>query len=205
MGTTPPQGSQPDSEKVSDQIQRWLGESSDHTVGALLDLFQKKSFAILFIMLLGVSALPLPTGGATHVFDIIAVLVAAQLVAGREKISMPKRWCKVPLAGSKQQRFLNGLLKLLRLLERSSRPRLRVLFDHRASNIVFGLTVIAFTAGAFFAVPFSGLDTLPALGVVAVSVGVLLEDFAIVSLGWFVGVVGIALEIALGRAVLGLF
>ena len=53
--------------------------------------------------------------------------------------------------------------------------------------------------------PFSGLDTLPALGVVVVSVGVLLEDFAIVSLGLFVGVAGIALEIALGRAVLALF
>jgi hypothetical protein len=205
MGTTPPQGSQPSSEKVSDQIERWLDESGDHTVGALLDLFEEKSFALLFIILLGVSALPLPTGGATHVFDVIAVLVAAQLVVGRDKISMPERWRKVPLAGPKQKRFLNGLLKLLRFLERFSRPRLRVLFDHRASNIVFGLTVIAFTAGAFFAVPFSGLDTLPALGVVVVSVGVLLEDFAIVSLGWFVGVAGIALEIALGRAVLALF
>jgi hypothetical protein len=205
MGTTRPQGPQPSSEKVSDQIERWRDASSDHTVGALLDRFEKKSFAILFIILLGVSALPLPTGGATHVFDVIAVLVAAQLVVGKDKISMPERWLKVPLAGSKQQRLLNGLLKLLRFLERSSRPRLRVLFDHRASNIVFGLTVITFTAGAFLAVPFSGLDTLPALGVVVVSVGVLLEDFAIVSLGLFVGVAGIVLEIALGRAVLSLF
>jgi hypothetical protein len=205
MGATPPQEPQPSTEKVSDQIDRWLDESGDHTVGALVDLFEEKSFALLFIILLGVSALPLPTGGATHVFDVIAVLAAAQLVVGRDKIWMPERWRKVPLAGSKQKRFLNGLLKLLRFLERSSRPRLRVLFDHRVSNIVFGLTVIGFTTGAFLAVPFSGLDTLPALGVVLVSVGVLLEDFAIVSLGLFVGVAGIALEIALGRAVLALF
>jgi hypothetical protein len=65
--------------------------------------------------------------------------------------------------------------------------------------------VILFTTGAFFAVPFSGLDTLPALGVVLISVGVLLEDFVIVALGWLVGLAGIALEIALGRAVLSLF
>ena len=192
------------SEKVSDQIEQWIGECSDHTVGTLLDLFEEKSFAILFIMLLAVSALPLPTGGATHVFDVIAVLVAAQLVAGRDTISLPERWRKVPLAGSKQQRFLNGLLRVLRFIERSSRPRLRFLFDHRASNIVFGLTVIAFTTGAFLAVPFSGLDTLPALGVVVVSSGVLLEDFAIVALGLFVGIAGIALEVALGRAVMAL-
>jgi hypothetical protein len=205
MGTTPQQGAQPSSEKVSDQIERWLDESNDHTVGALVDLFEEKSFALLFIILLGVSALPLPTGGATHVFDVIAVVVAAQLVVGRDKVWIPARWRKLQLAGSKQKRFLNGLLKFLRFLERFSRPRLRILFDHRASDVVFGLTVIALTTGAFFAVPFSGLDTLPALGVVLVSVGVLLGDFAIVALGWFVGLAGIALEIALGRAVLSLF
>ncbi len=193
------------SDKVSDQIERWLETGDDHTVGALRDVFEEKSFALLFIILLGVSALPLPTGGATHVFDVIAVVIAAQLVAGRDKIWLPERWRKAQLTGSKQQRFLTGLLKFIRILERFSRPRLRVLFDHRASNIVFGLTVIAFTTGAFFAVPFSGLDTLPALGVVVVSVGVLLEDFAIVALGFFVGVAGITLEILLGRAVLGLF
>ena len=205
MGTTPPQGAQPSSEKVSDQIDRWLDESDDHTVGALLDLFEEKSFALLFIILLGVSALPLPTGGATHVFDVVAVIVAAQLVLGRDTVWIPERWRKLQLAGSKQRRFLNGLLKFVRFLERFSRPRLRILFDHRASDIVFGLTVVAFTTGAFFAVPFSGLDTLPALGVVLVSVGVLLADFAIVAVGWFVGLAGIALEIALGRAVLSLF
>src|SRR3954451_22443797 len=108
MGTTPPQGPQPSSEKVSDQIERWLDASDDHTVGALLDLFEEKGFALLFIVLLGVSALPLPTGGATHVFDVIAVLVAAQLVAGRDHIWIPQRWRGLPLAGGKKQRFIDG-------------------------------------------------------------------------------------------------
>ena len=191
--------------RVSDQIEDWLDGDGDHTVGGLLDLFEEKSFALLFIILLGVSALPLPTGGATHVFDIIALLAAGQLVAGRDEIWMPARWRKLHLAGSKQQRFLQGLLRFIRFLERFSRPRVRVMFDHRASNIVFGLIVITFTVGAFLAPPFSGLDTLPALGVVLVSVGVLLEDLVIVAVALVVGVLGIALEIALGKAALALF
>src|SRR6478736_3225059 len=113
---------------VSDQLERWLAGDGEHTLGALVDLFEQKSFALLFIILLGVSALPLPTGGATHVFDVIAVLAAAQLVVGRDEIWIPARWRKLQLAGSKQQRFLSGLLKVLRFLERFSRPRLRVLF-----------------------------------------------------------------------------
>jgi hypothetical protein len=129
--------------------------------------------------------------------------VAGQLVIGRDAIWVPQRWRGLPLAGGKQQRLIAGLLKFIRFLERFSRPRLRFLFDHRVSNSVFGVVVIAFTAGAFFAPPFSGLDTLPALGVVVVSLGVLLEDFLIVVFGLLVGVAGIALEITLGKAAAG--
>src|SRR6478735_10143663 len=91
---------------VSDQLERWLAGDGEHTLGALVDVFEEKSFALLFILLLGVSALPLPTGGATHVFEIIAVLVAAQLVAGREQIWLPQRWCGLELAGPRRERFL---------------------------------------------------------------------------------------------------
>ena len=45
---------------------------------------------------------------------------------------------------------------------------------------MFGLLVIGGSAGAFFAPPFTGLDTLPALGGVLRSLGVLLKDFVIV-------------------------
>lgn len=205
MATTPADGGPASSDRVSDQIEAWLDGAGDHTVRGLLDLFEEKSFALLFILLLGVSALPLPTGGATHVFQIIALLVAGQLVAGRDEIWMPERWRQLKLAGSKQQRFLNGLLRFIRFLERFSKPRLRVMFNHRASNVLFGLIVITFTLGAFLAPPFSGLDTLPALGVVLVSVGVLLEDFLIVAVAIVVGVLGITLEIVLGKAALALF
>ena len=81
-------------------------------------------------------------------------------------------------------------MKLIRRLERFSRPRLTFLFDHRLSNIVFGLLVIAGSAGAFLAPPFTGLDTLPALGVVLLSLGVLLEDFLMVVVGVAVGAAG---------------
>lgn len=169
-------------------------------MGGLIELFEEKSFAILFVFLLAVPALPLPTGGVTHVFEIVAVLVALQLIAGRQHIWLPKRWCKLELAGEKQQRFIAALMRMIRRLERFSRPRLSFLFDHRLSNLVFGLLVIGGCAGAFFAPPFTGLDTLPALGVVLLSLGVLLEDIVIVAIGIAVGAGGVFLEILLGKA-----
>ena len=91
-------------------------------------------------------------------------------------------------------------MKRIRQLERFSRPRLRFLFDHRLSNIVFGLLVIAGSAGAFFAPPFTGLDTLPSLGVVLLSLGVLLEDFLVVVVAIVIGIAGVVLEVVLGSA-----
>src|SRR5947207_1008474 len=185
---------------VSEDLERWLHGHGEKAVGGLISLFGEKSFAILFVLLLGVPALPLPTGGATHVFEIIAALLALQLIVGRDQIWLPQRWCKLELAGPKQQRFIAGLMKLIRRLERLSRPRLKFLFQTRASNSVFGLLVLGGTAGAFFAPPFTGLDTLPALGVVLLSLGVLLEDFAVVILALIVGGAGVLLEIVLGKA-----
>jgi hypothetical protein len=189
----------PEPERVSEQLDRWLATRGDKTLGTLVDLFEKKSFAILFVLLLGPSALPLPTGGATHVFEISAMLLALELIAGRDQIWLPQRWRKLELAGKKRQRFLTTLMKMIRRLERLSRPRLRFLFDHRLSNLIFGLLVLGGTAGAFLAPPFSGLDTLPSLGVVLLSLGVLLEDFVVVVLALVVGAAGIALVIVLGN------
>ena len=187
-------------DSVSRELERWLQSDGEKTLGSLVELFEEKSFAIVFVLLLGVPALPLPTCGATHVFEIIAVVLALQLIAGRAQIWLPERWCRLELAGPRQQRFVTGLMKLIRRLERFSQPRFRFLFDHRLSNIVFGLLVIAGCAGAFFAPPFTGLDTLPALGVVLISLGVLLEDFLVVVLGLAVGAAGVLLEILLGKA-----
>jgi hypothetical protein len=187
---------------VSDELEAWLKGDGEKTVGSLIEFFEKKSFAILFVLLLGVPALPIPTGGATHVFEIIAVLLALQLIAGRETIWLPERWRSKQLTGGRRERFLQTLLKVIRRLERISRPRLTFLFDHRISNAIFGLLVVAGSVAAFLAPPFSGLDTLPSLGVVVLSLGVLFEDFAMVVAGIVIGVAGVALELVAGKAVL---
>jgi hypothetical protein len=135
------------------------------------------------------------------------MLIALELIAGRDEIWLPRRWRRLDLAGPRQQRFLHTLTRMIRRLERVSRPRLRSLFDRRLSNIVFGTLVfgtlvVGLSLGAFLAPPFTGLDTLPAIGVVLLSVGVLLEDIAIVLLALIAGVAGVALEIVLGTVAL---
>ena len=190
-------GPGPPRELLSDDLERWLADDGDKTVGSLVGLFGQRSFAILFVLLLAVPALPLPTGGATHVFELIAMLLALQLIVGRDRIWLPRRWCALSLAGPKQQRFIGALMRMVRRLERVSRRRLGFLFGHRLSQIAFGVLVLGWLARRVPGPPFSGLDTLPALGVsVLLSLGVLLEDIAIVVVGIAVGVGGVLLETA---------
>src|SRR4051812_43313192 len=185
---------------ISTELEAWLARDEPKTIGNLVVLFGPKSFALLFVILLGLPALPLPTGGATHVFELIAVLLALELIAGREAVWLPQRWNRIELAGPRREKFLNGLLRFIRGLERFSKPRARFLFGGRARNAVFGLLVVTLTAGAFLAPPFTGLDTLPALGAVLLSLAVLLEDVAIAVLGLLAGAAGVILEIVIGTA-----
>src|SRR4051794_27254186 len=186
--------------KVSDELERWLAGDGDKTLGGLIELFEEKSFALLFVILLGVPALPIPTGGATHVFEVIAVLLALQLVIGRQTIWLPERWRRIELAGPRQQKFLHKLTGLIRRLERLSKPRFRFLFNRRLSNNVFGLLIIVLSVAAFVAPPFSGLDTLPALAAVLLSLAILLEDVVVAVVALVIGAAGILLEIVLGKA-----
>ncbi|MDQ6750123.1 MAG: exopolysaccharide biosynthesis protein [Actinomycetota bacterium] len=194
-------GGEMHTEKVSHQVERWLRGDQPKTLGSLIDLFGERGFAIVFVLLMAVPALPLPTGGATHVLEVITALLALELIVGRREIWLPQRWQQIELAGPSRQKFINALLKRIRWFERFSRPRGRWLFNHRLSGVVFGLAVLALTAAAFLAPPFSGLDTLPAIGVVVLALGVLLEDFVLVVAGLVVGVLGVVAEVTLGTLV----
>src|SRR3954463_16246270 len=155
--------------KASEELEGWLSGDGDKTLGGLVETFDEKSFALLFVLLLGVSALPLPTGGATHVFEIIAMLLALQLSVGRDQIWLPERWRDTPLAGGRREAFIRKLMQTIRRLERFSRPRRWFLFNHRSTSCPAGPLPPAASRGAFLAPPFSGLDTLPSLGVVFLS------------------------------------
>ncbi len=196
-------------EKISDQLERWLAGDQPKTLGGLIDVFGEGSFAIVFVLLMALPALPLPTGGATHVLEVITMLLALELIVGRGKVWLPERWRRLELGGASRQKFINMLLRRIRGLERFSRPRGTWLFGYRLSGSVFGLAVLGLTLTAFLAPPFSGLDTLPSIGVVVLALGFLLTDVVLAAAGLLVGALGVASVIFLGnvavKAVKGLF
>ena len=164
------------------------------------EVFGAKAFAIIFLILMSVPALPVPTGGVTHVFEVIVMALALLFIIGREDV--PDRWRKRTIPPVMQRKALPFLLKRIRSLERISRPRWSKLIKHWATRATVGLTIFTFTMTAFLAPPFSGLDTLPAMGVVIIALGLLLEDFLFIAVGTLIGSIGIFVVVGLGAIII---
>ena len=191
----------PKPQPFSQSLETWLGSSKDTTLAGLNKVFAEKSFAIIFLLLMALPALPIPTGGFTHVTSLVAMLISLQLIVGRQNIWLPKRWLKINIGKFMSGKAIVRLIKVIQWFERLSRRRLGGLLGRRLVLSILGMIILVFTAGATVAPPFSGLDTLPSLGVVVISLALILEDALIVLIGIIIGAVGIGLELAAGTAI----
>ncbi len=133
------------------------------------------------------------------------MVIAAQLVVGRRTLWLPKRWKDRELGGVTTEKALPWMMRRIRWFEKFSRNRGAHLFDNVWVRRLLGLIFIAFAVGAALAPPFSGLDTLPAMGAVGVALGVILGDVVVLGIGFAIGVGGITLMVTLGAAIARFF
>ena len=185
----------------SDELEAWLKRPGPKTILGLNDFFGHRSFAVVFLLLMFIPALPLPTGGITHIFEIVTMLLAVELIAGRQNIWLPKRWHSFELGKVSQTKTVPFLIRRVRWFERLSRPRLRSWVKRPYFFRLAGLFIVVFTLAAFLAPPFSALDTLPSLAVVLIALALIFEDIIFFIAGIASGFVGMGLIIALGSLV----
>ena len=185
----------------SDELEDWLKGDTPKTVGALSEEFEERAFAVTILLLMFPSALPIPTGGITHVLEFFAIIVALQMVAGRTTLWLPKRFAQRELGASMTEKAVPFISRRIRWFEKYSAPRLAGLFDQRWFIRIIGLVILVFTLGAIIAPPFSGLDTLPALGIVIICLAIVLGDILMFVIGAVIGAGGIALILTVGAAI----
>lgn len=188
----------------SDELERWLRSDVSKTLGSLSTVFAEKSFAVTILLLMFPAALPLPTGGVTHVFEAITVVLAVQMVLGRRTLWLPDRWTARELGPTTTDKAIPFMLRVIRRFERLSRPRGAGIFHHRWATRLCGLLLGGLATAAALAPPFSGLDTLPALGAVAVCLAIILEDVVVLGVGVGVGAGGTVIILTVGAAVVRL-
>jgi hypothetical protein len=188
-------------EAFSHELEKWLDDDTPKSIQSLGEVFAEKGFAVTILVLMIVSAIPLPTGGITQVFQMISALLAIQMIAGRRTIWLPKRWGRRELGQRTTHTAIPFLVRRIRWFEKHSHPRLAGLF-HRSVFLRFvGVVLTAFAITAALAPPFSGLDTLPSMGAVIVALAVILEDVVLLVFGIVIGSGGIAVFVIVGAAI----
>lgn len=188
-------------ETFADQLEAWLRSDGSKTLGSLEQVFAEKTFATTVVFLMFVPALPLPTGGITVLFESITVVVAAQMVLGLRTMWLPERWRRRELGDLTTERAIPFMVRRVRQFERFSRPRWAPLFDQRWFIRLLGAVLMAFAIASALAPPFSGLDTLPALGAVIVALAIILEDIVVLAVGAAIGAGGTVIILTIGAAV----
>ena len=190
--------------RFSDQLESWLKSDEPKTVGRLGEVFGEKSFAVTVVLLMFVPAVPAPTGGITHVFELITVIIGAEMVIGARTMWLPSRWRERELSDTLTTKAIPFIARTIRWFERLSRPRLASAYGQTWFVRIIGVIVIALAVSAAFAPPFSGLDTLPALGAVLVALSIILSDVLLLGIGILIGTGGVILMFTIGAALVRL-
>ena len=101
-------------EPFSKQLEDWLKSDSPKTLGGLGAVFEEKSFAVAILLLMFIPALPLPTGGITHVFEAItynaALTVHVTVLGGRDPHHIAEAEFKAFARAFRQAKALDPLV-----------------------------------------------------------------------------------------------
>lgn len=186
---------------VSVVLDQLLATEQHITVGEVVDRVAERGFGLL-MMVLGLPMLiPVLPPGASTIVGPIYSLLSIQLVVGLERPWLPARLRRRTLSprtvGSLRQRGI----PLVRRLERFSRPRFHIL-HHPVMVRVAALVV--FAMGLILLSPAPFLNTLPALAVMLIGIGLLNDDgyfvlagtvLGIVLVGAFVAAIGLIVQV----------
>lgn len=189
---------------VSVKLSKWLKKDSTPTLKEFNQAFGDEGMALLTMILISPSALPVPTGGITHILQIAVLIIAAQALVGRDHLWIPEKMGGIKIDGPIKTKVMPTLVKFLKKAESKS-GKAKFKSDNIGKlNLIGSLLIIIFTFGAFFAPPFSMLDTLPSIAIIIISLSLINHSKRSFSTGLVIGSCGLILEIFFSATVIAL-
>jgi len=188
-------------QRLSEIFARTLDANADGVVvlGEVLDKAGDRGYGFLLILLAIPAFIPILPPGTSGVLGALMSIVALQMLFGLKQPWFPKRWRQRVLSPKVVQALQTRGVAMLRQIERVSHPRGRRFTRNGVILRLSALVVIALALVLSSPMPF--MNTLPALGVLLIGVGLANHDLYFLSAGWGIGIV-VVLIVALGIEVL---
>ncbi|MGH2399236.1 MAG: exopolysaccharide biosynthesis protein [bacterium] len=168
------------------------------TLGELVDRLAQRGFGVVMIVLALPTLFPLLPPGSAAAIGLVYVLLSVQMLIGLGQPWLPQRARKVRLSARAVTALRQRGVPFLRRIERWSRPR-PLLLDDRIITRAVALAVFVLGAILFFPLPF--LNTIPALAVLVLGIGLLNRDAVFLLIGSLM-TVGVLLVIRFGLGTL---
>lgn len=183
-----------ESQKLSELLSDIFDPQSDaRSYGELVDSLDHHGMAIVLILFAIPSALPIPAAGYSTVLSVPLLLIGIRLLMGRETIWLPKKWRARQFEPNSFQKLLVPMLKLVKKIERFSKPRL-VQFS-QSKWLSIGLGGLICLLAASMALPIPGTNTLPAGGIFLIGFGLLEDDGLLILAGILYSLVAAAITL----------
>lgn len=177
--------------RLSVELERYFFEetvSTKVTLSDILNLAGERTFGFLFVLLSFPSALPIPAPGYSTPFGLVMLLLAVQLIVGRRRPWLPKKWQGHAFERTQVQGVMKSGLPWLRRLESLSKPRLAHICTSLPGRVVMGIAIALMSISMMIPIP--GTNTLPAMGIFVTGFGLLDDDGFISLAGLVVCVMG---------------
>jgi hypothetical protein len=174
------------------------GLRPDMAISELVHELGDRSFGWCLIIFSLFNMLPMPIG-STMILSIPLMLVTLQMTAGLDVVWLPGFVMRRQISRKRFQRLVLRLRPVIRPVERLVRPRHDYLFSKRSEKLVGGFCFFVAVA-LFMPIPFSAY--LPAGALLLAGIGLVERDGLVVWLGLCLGMVSIAVTIAISAIIL---
>lgn len=151
------------------------------SVGELINAVGEKGFGLIFLVLSLPSALPVPAPGYSTPFGIVIVLIAAQMILGRETLWLPRRLQAVRLKRSLTEKMIRTGARFLRRIEHLIKPRMHWAATRGGRGLI---AIIIIIMAGLMILPIPLTNTVPAMVVFILGVA-LTEDDGLLAAGAF--------------------
>jgi hypothetical protein len=188
--------------RLSELFSATLDTDADGTVSLeeVLTRAGERAYGILLLLLSIPCFIPVLPPGTSGVVGALMILVALQLLLGRRQLWLPARWRRKRLAPATVQAIQTKGVALLQRIERFSYPRGQWLVRNGLVLRLVALLLIVLSLVLSSPMPF--MNTLPALSVALIAVGLMNRDGYLLAAGCLLGtavllVVGLGFELLL--------
>lgn len=155
-----------------------------YTLGELLDRFRTRAFGLFLLVSLLPAFIPLPVGMGA-ISGPLVCLIGLQLLLGLSHPWLPRRLAQHPIKPENFARFRNRASRWLAKLEKLSRPRNEILFDHVAARLFNGLLLLLL--GVLLALPIPLTNYPFGLILLVFAIALIERDGRLLLLGWLLG------------------